>query len=352
VTGLVLLLQALLVGFSTPWAERVNNTFVSLELIGMVTLTVLLLIVAAVRGQSDVSNLFSLGAVPAEGYWSLGDLTTAGPWMLGFLLGAFTIVGFESAANLAEETNDPERVVPRAMWQAVLASGVLGFIFIVAVTLAAGDPVALAESGTPIADVIDKTLGSAVATLLLVMVVLAIFACGLVIMMTGVRLTWAMSRDERFPGWQQWSQVSPRFHTPLKATILYVLLAELILAIFSHSETALFTLFGAATLLPAVMYASTVVLYLIKRKSLPVSDKFNLGAWEIPILVVAVVWLVFELALFRDSSFKQAWAYVIVMLLIGGCYLGYLLVTRGRSGLTMPGMASIDAELDAEAAKD
>ena len=152
----------------------------------------------------------SKGAVPPEGFWSFGDWTTAGPWMLGFLLGAFTIVGFESAANLAEETNDPERVVPRAMWQAVLASGVLGFIFIVAVTLAAGDPVALAESGTPIADVIDKTLGSAVATLLLLMVVLAIFACGLVIMITGVRLTWAMSRDERFPGWQQWNQISPQ----------------------------------------------------------------------------------------------------------------------------------------------
>ena len=43
--------------------------------------------------------------------------------MLGFLLGAFTIVGFESAANLAEETKRPEVVVPRAMWQAVLASG-------------------------------------------------------------------------------------------------------------------------------------------------------------------------------------------------------------------------------------
>ena len=76
------------------------------------------------------------------------------------------------------------------------------------------------------------------------MVVLAIFACGLVIMITGVRLTWAMSRDERFPGWQQWSQVSPTFHTPLKATLLYVVLAELILAIFSHSETALFTCSG------------------------------------------------------------------------------------------------------------
>src|ERR1700755_2295462 len=352
VTALVLLAQALLVGMSTKWSERVNSAAVSAELIGMLALTVLLLVVGFIRGDMNAANLWSKGAVAAEGFFDFGGWTSAGPWMLGFLLGAFTIVGFESAANLAEETNDPERVVPRAMCQAVIASGVLGFVFLIAVTLAAGDPVALAESGTPIADVIENTLGSAVSTLLLLMVVIAIFACGLVIMITGVRLTWAMSRDERFPGWQQGNQISPRFHTPLKATVLYVILAELILAIFSHSETALFTLFGAATLPRDVMYASTVVLYLIKRKSLPVSDKFNLGAWEIPVLVVAVVWLVFELALFRDSSFKQAWAYVIVMVVIGGCYLGYLLATRGKSGLTMPGMQSIDAELDAQAAKD
>ncbi|AFM18156.1 amino acid transporter [Mycolicibacterium chubuense NBB4] len=345
-TAGVLLIQALLVALSTPWAERVNNSLVTLELIGMATLTVLLLVVAAIRGDMDFSNLFSKGAVAADAnYWSFGDWTSAGPWMLGFLLGAFTIVGFESAANLAEETHDPERVVPRAMWQAVLASGVLGFIFLVAVTLAAGDPAALAESGTPIADVIDHTLGSVVATLLLLMVVLAIFACGLVIMITGVRLTWAMSRDERFPGWQQWKQISPRFHTPLKATLLYFCLAQLILAIFAHSETALFTLFSAATLLPAVMYASTVVLYLVKRRSLPQNGRFDLGVWEIPILVVAIVWLVFELALFRDASFKQAWAYVIVMVAIGAAYLAYLLIRRGMHGLSMPDMHSIDAEL-------
>jgi hypothetical protein len=86
-------------------------------------------------------------------------------------------------------------------------------------------------------------------------------------------------------------------------------------------------------------------------KSLPASDKFNLGRWEAPILAGAVVWLVFELALFRDSSFKEAWAYVIVMVIIGACYLGYLLATRGRHGLTMPGMQSIDAELEQEAEK-
>ena len=82
-----------------------------------------------------------------------------------------------------------------------------------------------------------------------------------------------------------------------------------------------------------------------------VKSKFNLGAWEMPILIVAVVWLVFELALFLDSSFKQAWAYVIVMVVIGAIYLGYLLVSRGRHGLSMPDMHSIDAELEHEAEK-
>ena len=165
------------------------------------------------------------------------------------------------------------------MWQAVLASGVLGFLFMLAVTLAAGDPVALAESGTPIADVIDNILGSVVGTLLLVMVVLAIFACGLVIMMTGVRLTWAMSRDERFPGWQQWNQISPRFHTPLKATVAVCRSRRADPGVFSHSADALFTLFSAATLLPAVIYALDGGALLCSNASpCRVSDKFNLGA--------------------------------------------------------------------------
>lgn len=348
ITALILLGQAVLVGTSTKWSERVNNTAVSAELIGMVLLTVLLLVVAAVRGRMDAGNLFSTGAIPSEGYWSFGELTAAGPWMLGFLLGAFTIVGFESAANLAEETNDPERVVPRAMCMAVLASGVLGFVFIVAVTLAAGDPVALASSGTPIADVIESTLGSVVSTLLLLMVVLAIFACGLVIMMTGVRLIWAMSRDERFPGWQQWKQISPRFHTPAKATVFYLVLAQAILALSTRAEDVLFTLFGAATLLPAVIYAATVTLYLVKRKELPPNGKFDVGAWEFPVLVISVVWLVFELALFRDAGFRDAWLYVLVMVGVGAVYLVGLLARRGRDGLTMPDMHSIDAELDHE----
>ena len=349
ITAIVLAAQAVLVAFSTKWTERVNNFAVTAELIGMIALVVLLLVVGFVAKELNFANLFSTGAIPAEGYLSFGTPTAAGPWMLGFLLGAFTIVGFESAANLAEETKDPARVVPRAMWMAVLASGVLGFLFLIAITALAGDPVELAKSGTPVADVISRVLGPVVGTGLLVLVVIAIFACGMVILMTGVRLVWAMSRDERFPGWQAWGKISPRFGTPLNATIFMFLIGQLILAIFSTRTDALFGLFAAATLLPAIIYTVTVILYIVKRRSLPASKGFALGKWEIPVIVVAVIWLGFELLLFRDASFRDPWLYVGIMVVIGALYLGYLLITRGVKRLAMPDLQSIDAELDRDA---
>jgi amino acid transporter len=236
------------------------------------------------------------------------------------------------------------------MWQAVVLSGVVGMLFLVAVTAAAGgDFAALAQSGTPVADVIDDVLGSFIGTLLLVLVAVAIFACGLVIMITGVRLTWAMSRDRRFPGWQLWRRIDERRGTPRNATLLILVIAEVILAIFANREDSLFKLFGAATLLPAIIYSSVVLLFIVTRRRLPETHGFALGRWETPVVVVASVWLLFELSIFRDSSFHDPWIYVLVMAAIGAAYLAYLLVTRGTHGLAMPAMESIDAELDAEA---
>jgi hypothetical protein len=41
-------------------------------------------------------------------------------------------VGFESASNLAEETFEPHKTVPRAMVRAVVLSGVVGMAFLIA----------------------------------------------------------------------------------------------------------------------------------------------------------------------------------------------------------------------------
>lgn len=349
ITAIVILIQSILVSLSTPITQRVNNVAVTIQLIGMVSLVILLFGVGLFRNELDFSMLTNTGAIPHESYLSLGTWTHAGPWMLGFMLGAFTIVGFESAANLSEETKDPANTVPRSMAQAVIALGVIGMLFLIAIVTLIKDPIALAASGTPVADVIKDVLGPVVGTALLVLVVISIFSCGLVITLSGARLVWAMSRDARFPGHTHLSKISPRFGTPLHATIFISVIGELILAVFGFADPdALFTLFSAATLLPAMIYFGTVLLYAVKRKQLPPSKGFTLGRWEIPVITLALIWLVFELALFRDESFANCWLYVGVMFAIGALYLTFFLIRHGMKGLTMPELVDIDAELDAD----
>lgn len=353
VTALILAAQATLIAVGTRATARVNNAAVVTELVGILGLTLLILVVGAIAGDLDFGNLFSKGAsAHAAGYGHFGA-TLIGPLFFAFLLGAYTIVGFESAANLAEETEEPTTVVPRAMWLAVALSGLVGFVFLIAITAAAGDPSQLASSGTPVADVVKHVLGGFIGRVFLVLVAVSIFACGLVIMLTNVRLTWAMSRDGRFPAAGALRRIDPRRGTPARATLFVVIVGEVILAIFAKQANALVNLFSASTLLPAIIYFVTVLLYVVKRRQLPPErGRFHLGRWEAPVLVVALVWLVFELSLFRDASFKNPRLYVLVMFAVGLLYLGYMLATRGgRAGLAMPEMHAVDAELDRAASR-
>jgi amino acid transporter len=334
VTALIVAAQGVLIMLSTVWAERVNNAAVGTEIIGIGGLTVLILIVGAITGKLTWGHLFSKAAAPAAGYFGIGGLTHDSPWILAFLLGAFTIVGFEASGNLAEETDEPERVVPRAMWSSVVLSGVLGMVFLIAISAATFNLSTLSASGTPVADIVTHVLGSFVGKLFLIFVFFSIFACGLVIYITASRLTWAMARDQRFPGWQWMRQVHPTLRTPLLATVAVGILIEIVLAAFAHSTNALFKLFSAATLMPAIIYLIGVVLFTVTRRRLQREHGFQLRAWELPVIVVALVWLVFELSIFRDKSFAGPWLYVLIMVAIGLVYYAYLRLT-GRS-LTMP----------------
>lgn len=336
VTGLVVLIQCLLIMFSTVWSERVNNTAVATEIIGIGGLTVLILIIGAIAGKLDWAHLFEKGAAAGtSSYFGLGTLTHDSPWVLAFLLGAFTIVGFEACGNLAEETDAPERVVPRAMWTSVVLSGAMGFAFLIAISAATFDIPGLTASGTPVADIVEHVLGGFVGKLLLILVLFSIFACGLVIYITASRVSWAMSRDARFPGFRALRKVSSAYRTPLIATVVVGIVIEVVLAAFATRTDVLFKLFSAATLMPAIIYFVTVLLYIGARHKLPAERGFNLGAWEWPVIIIALVWLVFELSIFRDASFKDPWIYVGVMVAIGLVYYVFMLATR-RS-LTMPG---------------
>jgi amino acid transporter len=46
------------------------------------------------------------------------------PFLASMLMAAYVVYGFDSAAELSEETNDPRRTAPRAITRCMLVSAV------------------------------------------------------------------------------------------------------------------------------------------------------------------------------------------------------------------------------------
>ena len=335
-TLVVLALQAAFIVTSTRTTTRVNNAAVATEIIGIVGLTVLLLIVAAVRSLGHWSNLTSTGPVPSVGYYAW-----LGPFMLATLLGAYTIVGFESASNLAEETHEPHRVIPKAMLRAVLVSGVVGFAFLIALAYATNK--AAYASTAPVASIVHDVLGGVVQKIFLVFVCVSIFACGLIIMVTNSRLIFSMSRDRRLPGHQLLHQVPRATGGPPWATILAAVLSGAIaLALRTHTA-ALTTLFTASTIMPALLYAGTVLLYVATARRRGAGESQgttprSFGKFELPIVAGAVIWLAYELIiLIGPGEFRDAQYYVLGALGVGLVFYMVQLVTEREAMRKEPG---------------
>jgi amino acid transporter len=291
------------------------------------------------------SNLGATGPVPHLGYYKY-----LGPFMLATLLGAYTIVGFEAASNLAEETHEPHRVIPRAMIRAVLLSGIVGFAFLI--VLADATNKAAYASAAPVASIVHDVLGGVVQKIFLVFVCVSIFACGLIIMVTNGRLIFAMARDRRLPGHQFLSHVPRKTAGPMWATVLAAVLGGVIALVLRTHAGALATLFTASAIMPALLYSSTVLLYLLTspRRARETQGEHHrpFGKWEIPVLAGALIWLAYELILLiGPAGFRDAQYYVLGALGVGLVFYVVQLIVEPRAMRTEPGQDHLEPPAEA-----
>jgi amino acid transporter len=283
-TFVLFAVQATLIIGSTIITTRLNNVAVVFEVVGMVELSIVLFSAALLAGQGNWGNLWSTGTVPEAGWFSW-----LGPVMLATVLGSFTLLGFESAANLAEETHEPRRVVPKAMIRALLAAGVIGMVFLIAVAVATGDVAATTADPAPVAFILKDVLGAGIEKIFLFFICVSMFCCGLITMTTNARLVWAMARDRRLPGHQLLSRVPRATGGPTWATLLAAVVPAIPLVAVRSNTGALVDMFTAGTLMPAITYAGTVLLYAaVAQRLRPEPGYFHLGRWHG--LVVTGAW--------------------------------------------------------------
>ncbi|MBN9177294.1 MAG: amino acid permease [Microbacterium sp.] len=320
----ILCVQAVLVILSTRLFALITSAAVAVELGIIAVLVVVLLIVMSVTGSAEPSNVVSRGVAATDPHY----LAIGGGLMAGALMGLTTLVGFDSAANLAEEAKNPFRNVPRAIVWSVVAASVAGLAFLVVLTLAIPDIATITADPSPVAAIIRSQLGPVWERMLLGGIVFAFFGAGLVIMAAGARQAFAMARDGRFPLGVLMSRVNRRTRTPVFATVVIVVIGVILM--LALPGEALNQLIVAGTLLPALMYGAIVALYLAVRRRMERREGgFSLGRWERPIAVLALIWVLLVLVvLLTPADAFIPGLIVLGLILAGGAYFIWLSLAR------------------------
>ena len=341
VTAVILLAQGILLAFSTKLTTAVNNVVVISEVVLVLGLVVLLVVVGGLRGMWVPHNLISEGPATGSSYFSLGGISSVGAFWLLISISFFSISdGFQGCANVAEETKDPQRVVPRAMMQTLIYTAGIQMLLMIALILVSHHVASLATSSTAMATIVTDVLGPILTKLFLIIAVLNIFACGLVVFLQMTRYSWAMARDNRFPAAKYFRKVHARFDTPLRATALCFVILLAVLLFFGFNSASFNNLIAAGGLCAVVVYLFVMVIYAFAGRRIPLPPgRFGLGRWEWPVVTIAILWLIFALAIFR-AGFASAWEYFGAMVVLGIIYVVYAVGIRKSE--VEPGAGVID----------
>ena len=152
---------------------------------------------------------------------SLDTIATAA--VFGFL----SFAGFEGAASLGEETDNPRRNIPRAIGTAVLVAGGFYIVCIIAQTLGFGTDAAgvkaFGESSSPLGDLSKDYVGAGLSDLINFGAMISAFASGLGTATAGSRILFALGRDGF--GSRRLGQASARTGAPAGALAVVMTIA-------------------------------------------------------------------------------------------------------------------------------
>jgi APA family basic amino acid/polyamine antiporter len=154
-----------------------------------------------VRGDGDPGRLVHLGTA---------DKGAAAGILGGTVLAYYSFVGFETSVNVAEETRDPRRSYPRALFGALVTAGAV-YVLVGIVASAAVPTDVLAASSGPLLEVVREAGGVPPK----VFSAIALVAVANGALLTGImssRLAFGMARDGLLPSFL--TRVLPRRRTP------------------------------------------------------------------------------------------------------------------------------------------
>lgn len=168
-----------------------------------------------------------------------------------------TFFGWESATFLAEETKNPEKVMPKALIIGTICIAIISLLF---VTTSLGNIPwqTFSKSTVPLSDLGAfhfGDIGRIIFTLWIYLAIIGAVACWIV---SAPRLILAMARDRLFL--TQFSAIHPKYNTPYKAIIFQTIVTSLLVIIGLGAYRTLLLM-----LLPLVLIMYIAVLFAMVR---------------------------------------------------------------------------------------
>ena len=193
-------------------------------------------------GLPQLANLPPVTALAGFGAPGI-EATGFAAVLSGAVIAFFAFIGFEDIENMAEETVDPARTAPAAIYW-TLGVTVLAYVMLALVAVSMPNRVAIAGSSGPMAEIFRQLTGLDPAPVVAVAAIAMINGI-LVQIVMAARVLYGMAREGLLPAW--FGAVHPRYLTPVRATamvsILIIGLASAFPLLRLAEATSLITLF-------------------------------------------------------------------------------------------------------------
>ena len=234
-----ILALAMIAGISvlTYFDVKLSTAILGVALVCEVAILIIFAIgVFAHAGNGANVQLSALNPVLAlQGFPAQGKLA-AGAAGIGLFFAFWSWVGFEMAPNYAEESKDPKRIVPLAMYISVVGLGIFYTVLCWAGLSAypkLDDAINVAQNNSAVFFFQPATqfIGSWVAVAMSVLILTGSFACGMAFHNTAARYFYALGRERLLPA--SLGKTHPVHRSPHVASFVQSAIAALCIVIYA-----------------------------------------------------------------------------------------------------------------------
>ena len=267
---------------------------------------VIVIVVAAIvftSGNGDTARLleFAPDVPPLQGAFAAS------------IVAFFSFLGFEAAANMAEEVRNPSKAYPRALFGAICTAGVVYLLIAIGAVIVL-PPADLAESTGPLLDVVAASGVGIPPGLFSIIALIAISNGALLFMVMASRVGYGLAEAELLP--KAFGKVLPGRQTPW---VSIVVIAGLTIILSLTGNVA--TLAETTVLLLLLVFLSANVSVLVLKKDKVDHDHFSAPRF-MPVLAIIA-----SIALLAQQS-ATIWLSAAVYVVIGS--LLFLAARAGR----------------------